>query len=309
MAGWNGSDRRGDSIPVQPKVMTKKPSPIRGVLAGGLVVILAVVGYFVFFAGKDEPRKNAKERRPATIKEVKPVVTNRYAAANRDDLRKKIEERTGKPIAPYGYYTNKEGKVVARTRPPFIAGGRAVSRSLFASPAENQLDGLVNTPLGGNYYDYDVPENFEEQFAFSLTNRIVIKDDDPPDIAARKQRVIDAKEELVKAKKEGRDLRQVMLEAKQEMKKKFEDYIFFEQGLTELRVNNASDEEIAEYALAAKKMMEEKGIEERLHLSPDQHEAMEKMERLINGGKPAEGDGDASEADAPKTNENLEGEQ
>ena len=306
MSGWNGSGQRGDSVPIKPKA--KKPSPMRGVLAGGLVVILAAIAYFAFFTGDDKPQK-AEKRAPSKIKEVKPAVTNRYTAANRDDLRKKIEERTGKPIAPYGYYTNKEGKVVARTRPPFIAGGKAVSRSLFASPAENQLDGLVNTPLGGNYYDYDVPENFEEQFAFSLTNRIVIKDDDPPDIAARKQRVIDAKEELVKAKNEGRDLRQVMLEAKQEMKKKFEDYIFFEQGLTELRVNNASDEEIAEYALAAKKMMEEKGIEERLHLSPDQHEAMEKMERLINGGKHAEGDGEASEADAPKTNENLEGEQ
>ena len=306
MSGWNGSDRRGDSAPIKPKA--KKPSPMRGVLAGGLVVILAAVAYFVFFAGKDEPQK-VEKKTPAKIKTVKPAVTNRYTAANRNDLRKKIEERTGKPIAPYGYYTNKEGKVVARTRPPFIAGGKAVSRSLFASPAENQIDGLVNTPLGGNYYDYDVPENFDEQFAYSLTNRIVIKDDDPPDIAARKQRVIDAKEDLIKAKKEGQDLRQVMLEAKQEMKKKFEDYIFFEQGLTELRVNNASDEEIAEYALAAKKMMEEKGIEERLHLSPDQHEAMEKMERLINGGKPAEGDGEASEADAPKTNENLEGEQ
>lgn len=66
--GWNGSG--GGSTPVKPKVTAKKPSPIRGLIAGGVVVVLAAVAYFMFFADSEGPRKVVAEENGGRIKDV-----------------------------------------------------------------------------------------------------------------------------------------------------------------------------------------------------------------------------------------------
>ena len=71
--GWNGSDRRGNSTPIQPKVAAKKPSPIRGLIAGGLVCVLAVGVYFAFFAGSEKPKAERNDKDRGRIKEVTPA--------------------------------------------------------------------------------------------------------------------------------------------------------------------------------------------------------------------------------------------
>ena len=222
-------------------------------------------------------------------------------------MKRIVEAKTGKPMEAFkltqgepkaedpGWYTNKMGEVKRRTGKTRIF--HDVQRSLFASPAEEQLSGIVNTPLGSNYYDDDVPEDFEEQFAYSLTNRIVIADDDPPDVVEKKQRVIEAKETLVQLKNSGADLKQVLREEKERLKKRFEDYLFFEEGLNKLRAEDASPDEIAEYAMAAKQMMKEREIEAPLALDTDEVDAMEKIEKLIQGKDP---DGETAEGKESK---------
>ena len=70
--GWNGSDRRGNSTPVKPKVPAKKPSVVRGVVTGFLVIVLAAIAYFAFFSGSDAPSQEAKaSSRPTSIKTTK----------------------------------------------------------------------------------------------------------------------------------------------------------------------------------------------------------------------------------------------
>ena len=72
MAGWNGSGMGGNSTPVKPKVTAKKPSPVRGLIAGGLVIVLAAIAYFAFFSGSDTPSQEAKaSSRPTSIKTAK----------------------------------------------------------------------------------------------------------------------------------------------------------------------------------------------------------------------------------------------
>ena len=77
MAGWNGSGMGGNSTPVKPKVKpkvtAKKPSPVRGIVAGGLVCVLAVAAYFAFFAGLEKPKAERVEKESRRIKEVKPA--------------------------------------------------------------------------------------------------------------------------------------------------------------------------------------------------------------------------------------------
>lgn len=71
-SGWNGSDRRGVSTPVQPKVTAKKPSLVRGLIAGLVVVSISVGVYFVFFDGSAKPDAEDGGRN-RKIKEVAPA--------------------------------------------------------------------------------------------------------------------------------------------------------------------------------------------------------------------------------------------
>ena len=72
MAGWNGSGMGGYSTPIKPKAEAKNPSPVRGLVAGA-VLIAAVIGcYFAFFSGSDAPSQEAKaSSRPTSIKTAK----------------------------------------------------------------------------------------------------------------------------------------------------------------------------------------------------------------------------------------------
>ena len=69
--GWNGSG--GAATPQKTKVTPKKPSPVRGLVAGAVVVVLAAVVYFAFFSGSDKPQKEAVEKNRGMIKEVTPA--------------------------------------------------------------------------------------------------------------------------------------------------------------------------------------------------------------------------------------------
>ena len=72
MAGWNGSGMGGNSTPQKPKVAAKKPSPIRGLVAGAVLVAAVIGCCFAFFSGSDAPSQEAKaSSRPTSIKTAK----------------------------------------------------------------------------------------------------------------------------------------------------------------------------------------------------------------------------------------------
>lgn len=66
--GWNGSG--GTAAQEKPKASAKKPSPIRGLVAGLVVVALAAGAYFAFFSGSEKPQKVDTEKAPAPIKDA-----------------------------------------------------------------------------------------------------------------------------------------------------------------------------------------------------------------------------------------------
>lgn len=186
---WNGSAGTEKKPAIK-----RNPFPIGKVLSCLLLVALAVaMGAYVYMLPEDSVVKKDISEGEKIIKSF-----------TREDLKKMVESKVGHEIeiaprtkpepkpsvkddAPFGYYTNKLGQVKRKTGKGGVVVNMAAALPppLFTEPAECQLDGLVNTPLGGNYYDYDVPEDFEEQFAFSLTNKIVIAEDDPPDVVKR----------------------------------------------------------------------------------------------------------------------------
>ena len=62
---WNGSGQKGVA-PAKPKVAAKKPSPVRGVIAGLVVVAAVCVAYFAFFSGNEKVPEKV-EKKPKSV--------------------------------------------------------------------------------------------------------------------------------------------------------------------------------------------------------------------------------------------------
>lgn len=67
----------------QPKAAPKKtPSAMRGILAGGIVCVIAAVVAVIVFSGGDEKPKAKAEKKTAVIKEVKPAAAPKAEPTN-----------------------------------------------------------------------------------------------------------------------------------------------------------------------------------------------------------------------------------
>ena len=111
MSGWNGSGQKG-ATPQKPKATAKKPSPVRGIIAG-LVIVLVAVAYFVFFSGSEKPQKEKVkvERAPTTIKQVTPAPAPK-----------------AKEEPPVQMVTNRFGKVRPKKKPETYTDEHGVLR-------------------------------------------------------------------------------------------------------------------------------------------------------------------------------------
>lgn len=147
--GWNGSGQKG-ATPVQPKVTAKKPSPIRGLIAGGVVVVLAVVAYFAFFSGSEKPQKVEKPKKPSVIKEVKPAPapvapTNTPPAIDPKKMPDPHYKQPTNPKLPKKKYIPTIEEVEkARLGPD----GKPRKMSIYKTPIEQALGMIFTTKLG-----------------------------------------------------------------------------------------------------------------------------------------------------------------
>ena len=97
--GWNGSG--GGSTPVKPKVTAKKPSPIRGLVAGAVLVAAVIWAYFAFFAGSERPKTERIEKESGRIKEVKPAAVRKTTAENAKSREREIAKEMDEQVKPY----------------------------------------------------------------------------------------------------------------------------------------------------------------------------------------------------------------
>lgn len=239
MAGWNGSDRKG-AAPVQPKVTAKKPSPVRGLIAGGVVVVLAVVAYFVFFSGAEKPQKEATTKERSRIKEVTPAAAPKFAEEV-EEKKPKVEIKNVEGGRIMKYVDGKPAWLYPRI--PISAhpitnhiGEASWESKVLECRSDVEIAFLLNREPGTQvlgFTDYGI--SFESDFKESLKKPIVINPDDTPEAKALKEAVIEARKELVSRMNAGENLADVMAET--------------EKSLQELGM----------YREEIKKMVEEKG--------------------------------------------------
>ena len=188
---WN----KPSSVPQPPPKKSAPPSLKRGLLAGLLVVALGALGLYLFSSGEATSSSLQKKDR-GRIKEVTPAAAPKPAATQ-------VVEKVVKadPYAKYGtpiscktnaalgnictVYRDAEGKtrkVYRPSRPPIFKHGTDQLLAMALCGSENRS--MPPLPISGN---------LDKRFLDSLKDPIEIGPDDSPDIAARKQTVIDAR--------------------------------------------------------------------------------------------------------------------
>lgn len=262
--GWNGSG--GGSTPIKPKVTAKKPSPIRGIVAGALVCVLAIGAYFVFFSGSEKAQKEEVKKQPARIKEVKPAAAPKAEPVKEltdAEKRQKEIERYEKIFEGKEMPKGIKARIYYLKHPPESSYEVKVPHEYLRHHSERSIASIVLAEPGTEFLDVlQFGSSFNEDFVNALVDKIEIKEDDDEETRRVKEDVTAAKKEIARiCREEAKAPNEVMNEYAKMMYDlgKFNRNLI--QQLHEVRFNpDMSDEDVKDFFRAANKMREERGM-------------------------------------------------
>ena len=262
-SGWNRSTST-------PKPAPKRPSALRGILAGLVVVaILGAAAYFIF-SGKDvQPRaKAAKET--GLIREVTPAAAPKAeepVAARRKwgkDWRQKqismIEQKYGTNLTQ-----DLKTTLYFLKNPPQRSFKPKTEYSFLRHSSERTMYSLLAAEPGAFMLEpVEVGEGFNQDFINALVDKIEITNEDSDEVRKIKQFVTDAKKEIAAlVKSEGKKPSELL----NEHAKALYDLGRFQQNL-ENELNAArrnadlSDQDVEDMFRAANVLRKQKGLDE-----------------------------------------------
>lgn len=261
--GWNGSGQKG-ATPAQPKkVAPKKPSSVRGLIAGGAVIVLSAVVYFAFFAGSESPRKIETEEKGGRIKDVgkrNPAKSAGVPAAKNEGVQRKGEVRAGKVET-----------VAEVTQDDVTAGTNAVAKDEEPKKKpvfENGTDQLIAMATG-------VPEGCTipplpnmtpadtDRFIETLKKPIKIDEKDSDAVKAAKERVQQVREQIAQWMKDepGKELGAILNEHRDDFNHATEMQSEVKKGLQEY-LDAGDDEGAKKYLTMMNLALQQIGVSE-----------------------------------------------
>lgn len=271
---WNGSGQRGNSAPIQPKAK-KKPSPIRGLVAGGLVCVLAVGAHFVFFAGSERPQAEKVKKDRGRIKEVTPAAAKKQegvkpsgksAAAVAKTFNEQVKEFIKKSPG-----TNNIHWIVPPLAPddPDRALHTRVTQELGSllsvEPGEQMppfpYSFLVEDDMKARGEDTRGVDNGNRGFLESLKKfKIQAKETDDEHRLAHKQKLIEAQSELLAGIDEGISVNDSIRAAYEFRKRAYEVRSTIVNTLSELHQKDGNDEDTIRQVKDMNNRLAEEGI-------------------------------------------------
>lgn len=199
-----------------------KPSPVRGIVAGLVVVALAVVAYFALSPSekpstperperpKAEKPKPAKPTADKGERPVRPQVSTTTAPATNAPAAKKVDPNERLDLVAT---TNKSGEVMERWRTP---DGKTHARlipppPIFDNVIDQTLSIALSVPTGHTLPPMpSLGPNSDKQFAEALKKPIKIKDDDPENVKKAKLLVQAGREAILDALASGKSVQEIL---------------------------------------------------------------------------------------------------
>lgn len=257
--GWNGS---GGAAMQKPRAAAKKPSFVRGIVAGFLVVVVAGVCIF-FLADKREKPVDGSVMKRAKIEDVAPAQN----AVKPSDEKPKAES----PKAEDTWLGKKVNRRVAVTNDTVIVeyiytedGKKHKCYHDAVKPvfehASDQILAMVTADGGGSAPPLPaLGRGFENQFAESLKTEIVINDDDSDAVKEVKARVRQARQDLLDAMSEGMSAQDVIMEHRKMMENNAAMRMDVVKGLKSY-IENGDTEGAREYVEKMNQILDQMGI-------------------------------------------------
>ena len=204
LSGWNRPQQGA------PKPTPKKPSPVRGLVAGAVLVAAVIGCYFAFFSGSEKPQKVVEQKKPTAIKEVTPAPAPKPKVPPKVEKPRGPRTRDGKIHAPIGadnvqklpngdmIVTDPDGSktlvAVRHVEPPYqhiTSNNFERLLMLYAIPGED-----IPPVPSDSFTKEDVIE--------ALMSKVEFKDDDWEDTRMRKEGIEELKEIFRKELKAGK---------------------------------------------------------------------------------------------------------
>lgn len=135
---------------------------------------------------------------------------------------------------------------------------------VFHHPSEVELDVILSRRPGERIFGDVNWQAFKRDLPNALVDRIEILPDDVPDVVARKQAVMEAKEELVAAIRDGEDPVEILKASREDVNRLADIRDGLLSAVAEMRQDGADEQEIEDAVAAASKVLEEHGIDQPL---------------------------------------------
>ena len=218
-SGWNKPSAANKPTVKAPK----KPSALRGI-AAGLVVVAVAVACIVIFMGRDGSVTIKKsDKKPTKIKEVTPVAAPKKAVAKPVSNLEAHVGKDGKPLQKVGNKwgtmlsatTNQDGNISEQW---VLEDGTTLKNIRFPPPifdnAADQVLGLIASVQPGA----DMPPlpamgaEMDQAFANAVATPIKINETDSDEVKELKRRVMESRRQMAELIGEGKSFSQIVAE-------------------------------------------------------------------------------------------------
>ena len=241
----------------------KKPSINKGLIAGGIVVILGIAAVCILCTGKEEPPKPAPvEKKNTRVEAAKPGPSN--TSAN-------TKEAPPKPLKPQRVGEIRDGKMLMvdgrlRTMSKHVITAEVarvtIADKTFDEPTDRLLAHILEMEPGEALVgdSADLYKGFDKAFVKSLDTPIVYDKDDDQYVKELKAGVQALRDELRERMAAGEDINKVLAETRDQ----FQELGAYRQDLENMVIEMTQEKGLTQEAYddivkAANKMLEERG--------------------------------------------------
>jgi hypothetical protein len=252
------------------KHSSKSTAPLKKIIISLLTFAVILAGAFLLYLFLNEPSKVASAPKPTIrtkpvtqqsqvntckvtkVEDVQHAATTNQLETYRDE-RGILRYKGGLRVVDQ----NKKTSTLVRAQNQYRS-----KTSIFKNRAEHEIARLLTmrpgqSMIGMRRYD----SRFESDDIKSLSTPIIVKDDDPPDVAAMKRAMIDAKIEISDRMRQGEKLSDILEETRSELMRLSKVKRDIERLVREETQNpNITEGEVADYIAAANKLLEKEGI-------------------------------------------------
>ena len=288
---WNGSnDTEGSKAKPSTKTKARKPSPLRGVIAGMLVVAFAIGSYLYFFTENKVQQKSGElkeQKRAVTIKEVRPAPAPRPVEVQQTSSPRpaKVEKPIWERPIPEGLGEDSreawkrrmayEKKLATDERLKRYLKNFKPKPSIYKTGTEQVLDWIFYTKVG----DHPPPPLPQvSQFELNHIDEILdsvneINDDDDKSMVERKQIVDEVKKELKKYLEDGGSVQDFLEHYRNELVAAHEMKSMVASEIDKEINESENSEKSIKFIEKANRVLEDRGIP-AVELTEDQKEIL-----------------------------------